>query len=175
MPSRPHSTNFFSSITYEMFQRLKFKISGPLDLAEKSYEDLFFHFQQPLAAFNDLHWPPSLRNLESICQKLSKMVWHLHIGPKMSSLEPPEVLSQIWSNSVEKCEPTERPLLEVSRFFQWCQETPLGILRRFHTKKWILSEILSFVGRCRDSSIKEILNVLLSDALNLVVSPLLAY
>ena len=63
------------------------------------------------------------------------MVRHLHIGPKTSSLEPPEVLSQIWSNSVEKFEPPERPLLEVRRFFQWCQEMPLGILMRFQSKK----------------------------------------
>ena len=63
------------------------------------------------------------------------MVRHLHIGPKMSSLEPPEDLSQIWSNSVEKFEPPEQPLLEVRRFFQWCQEMPLGILMRFQAKK----------------------------------------
>ena len=77
----------------------------------------------------------SFRNLKSVCQELSKMVWHLHIGPKMSSVEPPEVLSQIWSNSVEKFEPPERPLLEVRRFFQWCQEMHLGILRKFQAKK----------------------------------------
>ena len=63
------------------------------------------------------------------------MVRHLHIGPKMSSLEPPEDLSQIWSNSVEKFEPPEQPLLEVRRFFQWCQGMSLGILKRFREKK----------------------------------------
>ena len=30
------------------------------------------------------------------------MVWHLHIGIKLRSLEPPEVLSQIWPDLVKK-------------------------------------------------------------------------
>ena len=46
------------------------------------------------------------------------MVWHLHIGTKMSTQETPEVLTHIWSNSVEKFEALEWPLLEVRRFFQ---------------------------------------------------------
>ena len=50
----PHSTNFISWITYKMSKRLKFKIWGPSDYPEKSYEEFFFHFQWPLAASNDL-------------------------------------------------------------------------------------------------------------------------
>ena len=63
------------------------------------------------------------------------MVWHLYIGWKMRSLEPPEVLTQIYQNSVKKFDPPEWPLLEVRRFFQWIQEMSLGILRRFQEKK----------------------------------------
>ena len=65
VPSRPHSINFCSWITYKMSKRLKFKIWGPLDYPEKSYKDLFFHFQRPLVASND---PRGLSALESkIC------------------------------------------------------------------------------------------------------------
>ena len=63
------------------------------------------------------------------------MVWHLHIGLKLRSLEPPEVLSRIWTDLVKKLKPPERPLLEVRRFFQWCQGMSLGILKRFWEKK----------------------------------------
>ena len=38
-------------------------------------------------------------------------------------------------NSVKKFEPPEWPLLEVRRFFQWCQGMPLGVLMRFQEKK----------------------------------------
>ena len=68
-------------------------------------------------------------------QELSKMVWHLHIGWKLRSLETLEVLTQIYPNSVKKFEPLERPLLEVRRFFQWCQGMPLGVLMRFQERK----------------------------------------
>ena len=63
------------------------------------------------------------------------MVWHLHIGSKLRFLDPPEVLSKIWANLVKKFKPPERPLLEVRRFFQWCQGMSLGILKRFREKK----------------------------------------
>ena len=53
----------------------------------------------------------------------------------MRSPEPPEVLTQIYQNSVKKFDPPEWPLLEVRRFFQWIQEMSLGILRRFQEKK----------------------------------------
>ena len=62
------------------------------------------------------------------------MVWHLHIRSKLMSLDPPEVLSQIWPNLVKKFKPPEWPLLEVRRFFQWCQRMSLGILKRFREK-----------------------------------------
>ena len=95
--------------------------------SKKVTETIFF-------IFSILWWPPRssrFRNLKSVCQEDSKMVWHLHIGPKMSPLETPEVFAHIWSNSVEKFEALEWPLLEVRRFFQWCQEMSLGILGRF--------------------------------------------
>ena len=63
------------------------------------------------------------------------MVWHLHIGSKLRFLDPPEVLSKIWAKLVKKFKPPERPLLEVRRFFQWCQGMSLGILKRFREKK----------------------------------------
>ena len=62
------------------------------------------------------------------------MVWHLHIGWKLRSLEPPEVLTQIWQDLVKKLRPPEWPLLEVWRFFQWCQGMSRGIQRRFREK-----------------------------------------
>ena len=63
------------------------------------------------------------------------MVWHLHIGWKLRCLGPPEVLTQIYHNSVKKFEPQFWPPLEVRRFFQWYQEMVLGILKRFQGKK----------------------------------------
>ena len=62
------------------------------------------------------------------------MVWHLHIGFKLRSLETSEVLSQIWPDLVKNFKPPEQPLLEVRRIFQWCQGMSLGILRRFREK-----------------------------------------
>ena len=62
------------------------------------------------------------------------MVWHLHIGSKLRFLDPPEVLSKIWANLVKKFKPPEQPLLEVRRFFKWCQGMSLGILKRFREK-----------------------------------------
>ena len=35
---------------------------------------------------------------------------------------------------MKKFKPPERPLLEVRRFFQWCQGMSLGILKRFREK-----------------------------------------
>ena len=95
----------------------------------------FFSFS---AASGSLEWP--LRswcfwNLNSVCQEVSKMVWHLNIGSKMRLLGPPEALSQIWANSLKKFKAPEQPLLEVRRFFQWCQGMSLGILKRFREKK----------------------------------------
>ena len=52
----------------------------------------------------------------------------------MRSLEPPEVLSQIRPDLVKKLKPPEWPLLEVRRFFEWCQGMSLGILGRFREK-----------------------------------------
>ncbi len=63
------------------------------------------------------------------------MVRHLHIGWQLRCLGPSKVLTQIYKNSVKKLKPPEWPLLEVRRFFQWCQEMSLGILRRFQGKK----------------------------------------
>ena len=79
------------------------------------------------------------------------MVWHLHIGLKLRSLEPPEVLSQIWPDLVKKLKPPERPLLEVRRFFQWCQGMSLGILKRFWEKKVnFLFDFVAFVPDFQD-------------------------
>ena len=54
VPSRPHSADFFSWITYKVFRKLKFKIWGQSDFLEKSYEAPFFDFKWPLAASNGL-------------------------------------------------------------------------------------------------------------------------
>ena len=62
------------------------------------------------------------------------MVWHLHIGLKLRSLEPPEVLSEISPDLLKKLKPPEWPLLEVRRFSQWCQGMSQGIIRRFREK-----------------------------------------
>ena len=63
------------------------------------------------------------------------MKWNLHIGLKLRSLEPPEVLNQIWPDLVKKLKPPERPLWEGRRFFQWWEGMSLGILKRFWEKK----------------------------------------
>ena len=82
---------------------------------EKSYiEAIFFSSlwrpQWPLRSLSS--W-----NLKSICKELSKIIWHLQFGGKMRSLEPQEVFTQIYQNSVKKINPPEWLLLEVRRFF----------------------------------------------------------
>ena len=95
------------------------------------------------------------------------MVWHLQIGSKLWFLDSPEVLSKIWENLVKKFKPPERPLLEVRRFFLWCQGMSLGILKRFRKKivhffldlnfGWNIQRLLlkSFKGRLRDICLRE--------------------
>ena len=54
LPSRPHSTTFFSWVTHKVSRRLKFKIWGLSDHTLKSYETKIFKLWQPLAASNGL-------------------------------------------------------------------------------------------------------------------------
>ena len=107
---------------------------GSVRLYSLKLQGPFFPFS---AASGSLQWPMrswGSWNIKSVSQELSKMVWHLHIRSKLRSIDPPEVLSQIWPNLVKKFKPPERPLLEVRRFFQWCQGMSLGILKRFREK-----------------------------------------
>ena len=53
---------------------------------------------------------------------------------------------------MKKFKPPEWPLLEVRRFFQWCQGMTLGILKRFREKKYIFFEILTLVQTFRELS-----------------------
>ena len=54
--------------TYKIPKKPKFKIWGPLDFADKSYEDHFFHFQEPLVASNDLRGLQAI-GIQNLCVK----------------------------------------------------------------------------------------------------------
>ena len=59
-----------------------FSLSGPSDYAEKSYDDLFFHF--------------SFRNLKSVCQELSKWYYTCIYGSKNELSRAPRSFESDW-------------------------------------------------------------------------------